>query len=73
LFKLFPLLPRLTSLHDAVCRDDSLPDEFLFGRVGYLFALLFVRQHLGEEVVNNSILSKVSQVSVFGFFSHLAE
>ncbi|XP_064632805.1 lanC-like protein 2 [Lineus longissimus] len=52
-------LKRLLSLQDAVINDPNLPNEVLFGRVGYLFGLLFVRQHLGVEAVNSSILSKV--------------
>ena len=36
-----------------------MPDELLFGRVGYIFALLFVQQHLGEGKIDNSLILKV--------------
>ncbi|KAI0227925.1 LanC-like protein 2 [Lamellibrachia satsuma] len=52
-------LNRLFALHKDVCSDPALPDEFLFGRVGYLFALLFVQRHLGEECVNPDLISVV--------------
>ena len=46
-------------MHKDVCSDPALPDEFLVGRVGYLFALLFVKRHLGEESVNPELISMV--------------
>lgn len=39
--------------------DATLPDELLFGRVGYLFSLLFVNHHLGPETVDKAIIHKV--------------
>ncbi|KAK2183154.1 hypothetical protein NP493_322g01013 [Ridgeia piscesae] len=53
-------LNRLFSRHKDVSSDHvDLPDEFLFGRVGYLFALLFVQRHLGKEYVNPDLISEV--------------
>ncbi|XP_074659110.1 lanC-like protein 2 isoform X2 [Tubulanus polymorphus] len=54
----FNCLQQLISLHDSVCKG-SPPDELLFGRVGYLYALLFVRLHLGDGAVDQSIVEKV--------------
>ena len=47
-----------------VCDDPSMPDELLFGRVGYIYALLFVQQYLGEEKPDSSLILKVSIRSV---------
>ena len=51
---------RLISLSQQVLTDASLPDELLFGRTGYLLALLFVRHHLGSEAVPQSVIRQVS-------------
>ena len=51
---------RLFSRGQEVLDDRSLPDELLFGRVGYLFALNFVQRHLGAEAVDQDLLAKVS-------------
>ena len=40
--------------------DESLPDELLFGRVGYLFALLFVLKQLGPDAVDAALITKVT-------------
>ena len=50
---------RLKDLHVRVCTDKTLPDETLYGRVGYLYSLLFVTHHLGEETVDPEIIIKV--------------
>ena len=47
-----------------VCEDPSMPDELLFGRVGYIYALSFVQQHLGEGKSDGSLILKVSVRSV---------
>ena len=39
--------------------DPSLPDEVLFGRSGYLGALLFVSRHLGDDAVPQDIIHRV--------------
>merc|ERR1719289_504608 len=36
-----------------------MPDEFLYGRVGYLFALLFVFKHLGPSTLNLQVVNDV--------------
>ncbi|CAH3188626.1 unnamed protein product [Porites evermanni] len=53
-------LSKLLSLSDNVCGGDpSLPDEVLYGRAGYLFSLLFVQKHLGEEKIPHDIINQV--------------
>jgi len=51
---------RLLALSQPVQTDASVPDELLFGRSGYLLALLFVRHHLGTESVPQAVIRQVS-------------
>lgn len=51
---------RLVSRHKDVADDPALPDECLFGRVGYLYSLLFVQQHLGESAIDKAVIDRVS-------------
>lgn len=54
------LLDRLQSLKQHVVSTESdLPDELLYGRMGYLYALMFVRKHIGEEAIDASIIKEV--------------
>ncbi len=48
-------------MHKAVIEDRSLPDELLYGRAGYLYALQFVAHHLEDKSnIDSSITEKVS-------------
>jgi len=48
---------------DEVCQKSDIPDENLYGRCGYLSALLFIRSHLGPEAIqSNSIIKVVKAV-----------
>ena len=49
----------LLSLSDTVLTDSSLPDELLYGRAGYLYALLFIRRYLGQDAVEQKLIDKV--------------
>ncbi|XP_041365618.1 lanC-like protein 2 isoform X2 [Gigantopelta aegis] len=51
-------LSRLEGLQHKL-EDDSLPDELLFGRVGYLFSLLFVQKQLGPDAMDSTHITKV--------------
>ena len=69
-------LKSLTGMLDRCCHDDSLPDELLYGRAGYLYSLLLVRKYCGDSSIPDSILEKVSQsfdvdLSVFYSFKIL--
>lgn len=44
---------------DIVESDPAIPDELLFGRAGYIYALLFVRKHLGDEVIPGEAFNRV--------------
>lgn len=39
--------------------DPRVPDELLYGRMGYLYALLFVNKHFGEERIPQSHIQQV--------------
>lgn len=46
----------LLHLHKA---DPRVPDELLYGRMGYLSALIFVNKHFGEEKIPHSHIQQV--------------
>ena len=45
--RLLGLMPRVASL------DSNLPDELLYGRVGYLYSLMFVNKYIPGIVPND--------------------
>ncbi|KAI3355520.1 hypothetical protein L3Q82_017902, partial [Scortum barcoo] len=50
----------LLQLQRAVLSPDSdMPDELLYGRAGYLFALLYVNKEIGPDTVDESTITKV--------------
>lgn len=56
----FFLLGRLLQLQRTiVCRDSDLPDELLFGRAGYLYAVLYVNTEMGPGAVCESAIKEV--------------
>ncbi|RZF38543.1 hypothetical protein LSTR_LSTR006138 [Laodelphax striatellus] len=52
------LLEKLTAKHEEVCKSSDIPDEILYGRAGYLYALLFVKKYTNLNV-EDSIIRKV--------------
>ncbi|XP_053554759.1 glutathione S-transferase LANCL1 [Bombina bombina] len=44
--------------------DSHLPDELLYGRMGYLYALLFVNRHFGEEKIPSGYIQQVCNTVV---------
>ncbi|KAK3108649.1 hypothetical protein FSP39_012525, partial [Pinctada imbricata] len=53
-------LKKLILLHQRVIEPGSrIPDEILYGRSGYLYALLFVQKHLGKDEIDSSLIVKV--------------
>ncbi|XP_074549623.1 lanC-like protein 2 [Halichoeres trimaculatus] len=51
---------RLLQLQRAVLSPDSeMPDELLYGRAGYLFALLFINKEIGANTVDEETITKV--------------
>ncbi|XP_054287016.1 glutathione S-transferase LANCL1 isoform X2 [Macrosteles quadrilineatus] len=54
------LTSKLTSaLDDVIASNPEMPDECLYGRVGYLYSLMFVRKHLGPQSVDINAIKKV--------------
>ncbi|XP_023182475.1 lanC-like protein 2 isoform X1 [Xiphophorus maculatus] len=43
----------------VVSPDNEMPDELLFGRTGYLFALLYVNKEIGADAVDEATITKV--------------
>lgn len=43
----------------VVCLDSDLPDELLYGRAGYLYALLYVNTEIGQDTVPCSVIQEV--------------
>ncbi|XP_074214651.1 lanC-like protein 2 isoform X2 [Camelus bactrianus] len=43
----------------VVCRESDLPDELLYGRAGYLYALLYVNSEVGPGAVCESAIKEV--------------
>ena len=47
-------------MHEEVIEDTDLPDELLYGRAGYLFAIQFLEFHLVDQsCVDTRIAEKV--------------
>jgi len=58
-FRLKKMLPQVLDL-----RSD-LPDEILYGRTGYLFALLYLNKCLGRNTVDSKTVQQVRDTSQF--------
>lgn len=53
---------RLLQLHQSAVKLDSrVPDELLYGRMGYLYSLLFVNRQYGEEKIPATYIHQVSE------------
>ncbi|XP_048454797.1 glutathione S-transferase LANCL1 [Rhincodon typus] len=51
---------QLLQLHQSVVKLNSrLPDEMLYGRIGYLYALLFVNDQFGTEKISMQYMKQV--------------
>ncbi|KAI5106537.1 lanC-like protein 2 [Silurus meridionalis] len=51
---------RLLQLQRSVISPDSeIPDELLYGRAGYLYALLYVNKEIGPETVDKNTIAMV--------------
>ena len=46
--------------------DSDVPDELLYGRAGYLFALLYVNKEIGADTVDETIITQVSTAAYSG-------
>lgn len=57
-------IARLHAMCDDICNDSEIPDEVLYGRAGYLCALLLLRRHLGHSIIEQSCIDKVFKVII---------
>lgn len=56
--------PRLLQLQRGVVSADSeMPDELLYGRAGYLYALLYVNKEIGPDTVDETTIARVRATS----------
>lgn len=49
---------------DDVCRSTSLPNEYLYGRAGYLYTLLYIQDEIGEGAIKADVIIKVNCFAV---------
>ncbi|XP_026861715.2 lanC-like protein 2 isoform X3 [Electrophorus electricus] len=43
----------------VISQDTEIPDELLYGRAGYLYALLYVNKEIGPDTVDDGTIAKV--------------
>uniref|UniRef100_A0A8C5PBB2 Glutathione S-transferase LANCL1 n=1 Tax=Leptobrachium leishanense TaxID=445787 RepID=A0A8C5PBB2_9ANUR len=56
-------IKNLLQMHSLVIKPDSrLPDELLYGRMGYLYSLLFVNKQFGMEMIPSSYIQQVCYI-----------
>ncbi|XP_044285660.1 lanC-like protein 2 isoform X1 [Varanus komodoensis] len=48
----------------VIATDSDLPDELLYGRAGYLYALLYLNTEIGPETVPQSVIKEVVDVII---------
>lgn len=59
---------RLLQLQRSVLSPDSdMPDELLYGRAGYLYALLYVNKEIGADTVDEGTITKVRHAVIQSF------
>lgn len=52
-------IDRLVSLHPTI-HDESMPNELMNGRAGYLYALMYIRRHLGQDQIPDEVPDKTA-------------
>lgn len=58
------IVESVEEMSERVCSDRSLPDEVLYGRCGYLSALLFLQRNIGYDNVNKEVVAQVVQAVI---------
>lgn len=56
-------IQKIVSLRSEALRS-STPDEHLYGRAGYLYALMFLRREIGPQVVDTQLITDVFQTMI---------
>jgi len=41
----------------------SNPDEYLYGRAGYLYTLMFLRKEIGHNVIDSQLITEVNKLN----------
>lgn len=60
---------RLLQLQRSVLTPDSeMPDELLYGRAGYLYALLYINKEIRADTVDESTITKVTHTHTHTHF-----
>ncbi|XP_039998557.1 glutathione S-transferase LANCL1 [Xiphias gladius] len=63
---------RLLQYHQTVVKGSGgLPDELLYGRVGYLYSLVFINQQLGQDRIPLQYIQQISE-AVLASGEHLS-
>lgn len=56
---------RLMQYHERVVKGSGgLPDELLYGRAGYLYSLLFINQHFGQDKIPLDYIQQVCEAII---------
>jgi hypothetical protein len=45
--------------------SNSKPDEYLYGRSGYLYTLLFLRREIGNDIIDKQLVIDVTKSLIF--------
>ena len=56
-------IEKIVSMRSNALRS-STPDEYLYGRAGYLYALMFLRKEIGPQVVDTQLITDVFQTMI---------
>ncbi|CAF1198665.1 unnamed protein product [Rotaria sordida] len=44
--------------------SDSTPDEYLYGRAGYLYALMYLRREIRNDIIDNQLVTEVFEAII---------
>ena len=46
-----------------IALSHSQPDEYLYGRAGYLYTLLFLRREINPQIIEDQLVTEVRNIS----------
>ncbi len=59
----------MSSIRIVSMKDDALsnskPDEYLYGRSGYLYTLMFLRQEIDNDIIDKQLVIDVNKNLIF--------
>ena len=56
-------LEKIISMRSNALKSSN-PDEYLYGRAGYLYTLMFLRREIGQHVVDTQLITDVFQTMI---------